>query len=212
MRKMNKLGFLHLIVISTIALLSFSSCNQKPQKLPIIGFEKEAANGEKVHHKIPPFQFVNQDSFLVTNSKYSNKIYAADFFFTSCPSICPKVMKQMMRIADSQADNEKFALISHTIDPKRDTPERLKVYAENLEIDETKWDFLTGDEDELLDMADEYYVAAYKDPTAPGGFDHSGKILLVDTNGHIRAFCDGTDPDDVDDFIKDIDILMKEYE
>jgi len=72
--------------------------------------------------------------------------------------------------------------------------------------------FLTGDKDELLDIADEYYVAAFEDPDAPGGFDHSGKILLIDTKGHIRAFCDGTDPEDVDDFMKDIDILMKEYE
>ena len=121
-------------------------------------------------------------------------------------------MKQMVRIADSQENNEKFRLVSHTIDPKRDTHEVLKIYADNLGIDQSKWHFLTGQKDELLDMADEYYVAAYEDPTAPGGFDHSGKILLIDTKGHIRAFCDGTDPDDVTEFIKDIDVLMAEYD
>jgi len=201
--------YILLVLILTGSLLS---CKNGPKELPIIGFQEEGADGETIYHKIPPFEFMNQDSSLVTNAKYADKIYVADFFFTSCPAICPKVMKQMMRIADTQTDNDKFALVSHTIDPKRDTPEKLRLYANNLDIDVTKWDFLTGDQDELLDMADEYYVAAFVDETAPGGFDHSGKILLVDTKGHIRAFCDGTDPDSVTEFIEDIDVLMKEYE
>ncbi len=188
------------------------SCNTQPKELPIIGFQETLDDGTIKYHTIPPFSFVNQDSLKIENDSFKNKIYAADFFFTSCPSICPKVMKQMVRIADSQENNEKFRLVSHTIDPKRDTHEVLKIYADNLGIDQSKWHFLTGQKDELLDMADEYYVAAYEDPTAPGGFDHSGKILLIDTKGHIRAFCDGTDPDDVTEFIKDIDVLMAEYD
>ncbi|MDG2450661.1 MAG: SCO family protein [Saprospiraceae bacterium] len=188
------------------------SCNTQPKELPIIGFQETLDDGTIKYHTIPPFSFVNQDSLKIENDSFKNKIYAADFFFTSCPSICPKVMKQMVRIADSQENNEKFRLVSHTIDPKRDTHEVLKIYADNLGIDQSKWHFLTGQKDELLDMADEYYVAAYEDPTAPGGFDHSGKILLIDTKGHIRAFCDGTDPDDVTQFIKDIDVLMAEYD
>jgi protein SCO1/2 len=199
------------LLLLFISLLVYS-CQSEKKELPIIGFQETLDDGSIKYHTIPPFSFTNQDSSEVTNETFKNKIYAADFFFTSCPSICPKVMKQMVRIADSQKENDKFMLISHTIDPKRDTEEVLKVYADNLGIDQSKWHFLTGDKDELLDMADDYYVAAYEDPTAPGGFDHSGKILLVDTNGHIRAFCDGTDPDDVSEFIKDIDVLMKEYE
>tara|TARA_B100000497_G_C7611640_1_gene367328 strand:+ start:517 stop:1125 length:609 start_codon:yes stop_codon:yes gene_type:complete len=188
------------------------SCSTQPKELPFIGFQETLDDGTIKYHTIPPFSFVNQDSLKIDNDSFKNKIYAADFFFTSCPSICPKVMKQMVRIADSQENNEKFKLVSHTIDPKRDTHEVLKIYADNLGIDQSKWYFLTGQKDELLDMADEYYVAAYEDPTAPGGFDHSGKILLIDTKGHIRAFCDGTDPDDVTQFIKDIDVLMAEYD
>ncbi len=187
------------------------SCNQKPNNLPIIGFQEKQEDGSINYHKIPPFSFSNQNGEIIDNESFKDKIYIADFFFTSCPSICPKVMKQMMRIADAQKDNDNFMLISHTIDPKRDNIDVLKKYANNLGVDQKKWHFLTGDKDNLLDMADEYYVAAFEDPTAPGGFDHSGKILLIDTAGHIRAFCDGTDPDDVSDFIKDIDILMNEY-
>jgi protein SCO1/2 len=199
-----------LIVVSILSIL-LTSCEEKTKELPIIGQHETLANGAIDYHTIPPFQFVNQLEDTITNASFSNKVYAADFFFTSCPSICPKVMKQMLRIADHTNKYNDFLLVSHTIDPKRDTPERLFRYADNLDIDHKKWQFLTGDKDELLDIAEEYYVAAYEDPEAPGGFDHSGKILLVDMDGHIRAFCDGTDADDVTEFMKDIDILMKQY-
>ena len=129
------------------------SCNTQPKELPIIGFQETLDDGTIKYHTIPPFSFVNQDSLKIENDSFKNKIYAADFFFTSCPSICPKVMKQMVRIADSQENNEKFRLVSHTIDPKRDTHEVLKIYADNLGIDQSKWHFLTGQKDELLDSA-----------------------------------------------------------
>lgn len=129
----------------------------------------------------------------------------------SCPSICPKVKKQMLRIYDRYENQDIVKLVSHTIDPKRDTPDRLKQYANNLNVDSNKWLFLTGDQDEILDIADAYFVTAMEDDNAPGGFDHSGKILLVDTKGHIRAFADGTDPKSVDDFFDDIDRLLYEY-
>ena len=100
----------------------------------------------------------------------------------------------MLRIYDKYEQQDLIKLVSHTIDPKRDTPDRLKQYAENLNVNTNKWLFLTGDQDEILDIADDYFVAAMENEDAPGGFDHSGKILLVDTKGHIRAFADGTDP------------------
>ncbi|MEE9372184.1 MAG: SCO family protein, partial [Saprospiraceae bacterium] len=134
------------------------SCNQKPNNLPIIGFQEKQEDGSINYHKIPPFSFSNQNGEIIDNESFKDKIYIADFFFTSCPSICPKVMKQMMRIADAQKDNDNFMLISHTIDPKRDNIDVLKKYANNLGVDQKKWHFLTGDKDNLLDMADEYYV------------------------------------------------------
>lgn len=198
-------------LIFFILLLSMVSCQDKGNgKLPYIG-QTKIMDGDTIHHKIPPFDFVNQDSLSVTNASLENHIYVADFFFTSCPSICPKVKKNMLRIYDRFEDTEQLKLVSHTLDPVRDDVKVLHQYSSNLGVEIDRWIFLTGDKDELLDMADDYFVTAYEDPDAPGGFDHSGKILLIDKDGHVRAFAEGTDADDVTEFMDEIDILLKEY-
>ncbi len=184
-------------------------CQSKPKKLPIIG-QVKIVGQDTIYHKIPPFSFVNQDSMTVDNSTLSPHIYLADFFFTSCPSICPKVTKQMLRLHDKYKDNDRVRLVSFTMDPKRDDVNKLKLYSKNLEVSSSKWHFLTGNKDELLDLADDYFVVAYEDDEAPGGFDHSGKILLVDEKGHIRSFAEGTEPESVDELLKDVDILLNE--
>jgi len=206
MKYLNKLATPLLVI--TIALSACYETDNTP--LPILGVP-EVIDGDTINHSIPPFTFITQDSVTITNESLSENIYIADFFFMSCPSICPKVMQQMLRLYNHYKDNNKIQFVSHTLDPKRDTPDRLKMYAENLEIDTKKWHFLTGDKDLIYDMAEAYFVAAYEDAEAPGGFNHSGKILLVDTKGHIRAFAEGTDPEDVDDFFKDVDKLLLEY-
>ncbi len=205
---MNRLG----IPLAILLLGFFYACQEtQVQALPKIG-NMEINGKDTLFHTIPEFSFVDQDSNVVTNETLSEYIYITDFFFTSCPSICPVVMKNMITIHEAFKDHEKVLLVSHTIDPKRDTPTHLKRYAANLGVDQTKWKFLTGDKDALLDMADEYFVVAIEDPEAPGGFDHSGKIILTDTNGHIRAFCEGTDADEVKQFIPKVNQLLKEYE
>jgi len=192
-------------------LLILLSCTQESNEpLPILG-EREVVNGDTLYHQIPEYSYINQDGIIVTHDSLKDFIYLSDFFFTSCPSICPVVKKQMLRLYDKYKDNDKIRLVSHTIDPKRDTPEKLKKYARDLKVDDRKWMFLTGVKEELLDMADEYFVTAYEDPDAPGGFDHSGLILLVDTNRHIRAFAQGTDPEDVTELFGDIEKLLDEY-
>ncbi|MGA0283724.1 MAG: SCO family protein [Saprospiraceae bacterium] len=202
-------------IIGIIAVIGFfvvaceSKSSDKP--LPIIG-RLEIVDGDTIHHTIPDFEFINQDSQLVTNQELTEYIYISDFFFTSCPSICPIVKKQMLRIYDKYKSNSMVKLVSHTIDPKRDTADKLKRYAADLGVDTDKWVFLTGDKESLLDIADAYFVAAYEDPDAPGGFDHSGKIILVDTKRQVRSFAEGTDPEDVDRFLKDIDKLLHEYD
>jgi len=202
-------------IIGIIAVIGFfvvaceSKSSDKP--LPIIG-RLEIVDGDTIHHTIPDFEFINQDSQLVTNQELTEYIYISDFFFTSCPSICPIVKKQMLRIYDKYKSNPMVKLVSHTIDPKRDTADKLKRYAADLGVDTDKWVFLTGDKESLLDIADAYFVAAYEDPDAPGGFDHSGKIILVDTKRQVRSFAEGTDPEDVDRFLKDIDKLLHEYD
>lgn len=200
------------ISIIIIGLLIISpGCSPQPEPLPYIG-DRTDLEGNPVQHSISPFSFVSQLGDTISNSFFRGKIYMTDFFFTSCPSICPKVKKQMLRIYEKVQDNPDILLVSHTIDPKRDRVAVLKTYAENLGVDHKKWIFLTGDKEDLLDIADDYFVAAYEDPDAPGGFDHSGKILLLDKEGRIRSFCDGTDPPSVDRFMNDIDRLLKEYE
>ncbi len=201
---MMKYLLLSIIVISI-------GCETTSKQLPYIG-DREELDGTITQHEIRDFSFTDQLGETLTNQDVLDKIYLTDFFFTSCPSICPKVKKQMLRIYDKVLTNEDIILVSHTIDPKRDSVAVLKQYADNMGIDHRKWKFLTGDKEELLDIADDYFVAAYEDADAPGGFDHSGKIILLDKSGRIRSFGDGTDPKEVDKLMKDIDILLKEYE
>jgi protein SCO1/2 len=195
-------------LFTLLALIVFS-CQQesKVQPLPYLG-QHEINGQDTVYHTIPDFAFIDQDSNLVTNATFEGKIYLADFFFISCPTICPKVKKQMLRIFDKYKGNDELMLLSHTIDPKRDTVGRLKSYAQNLGVDNGQWRFVTGEMDEIYGIADDYMSIAKEDPNAPGGFDHSGWILLIDKTGHIRSFADGTDPEKVDRLLTDIEWLL----
>ncbi|MEY4903325.1 MAG: hypothetical protein RLZZ292_1140 [Bacteroidota bacterium] len=185
------------------------NCETTPSKLPILG-ERDFVNGDTVYHHIPAFSFVNQDSQLVTKQTYANKTYIVDFFFTSCPTICPKVTKNMLRVYEKFKRNDQVMLLSHTIDPKRDNVARLKLYAKNLSIEAPKWNFVTGQKDSLYRLANDYFSVAKEDPDSPGGFDHSGRLILVDKNGLVRGFCDGTDAEAVDKFMLEVERLLKE--
>ena len=198
------------IFIVSLCLFALS-CQRDQGPLPKLG-QFEIVNGDTIFHMIPDFNLLNQDSVKVNNSDFASHVYVADFFFTSCPSICPIVKKQMLRIYDRFENDETLKLVSHTIDPKRDTPSKLYKYANALSVDTDKWMFLTGEKDTLMDLAAEYLVSAMEDPEAPGGFDHSGMIVLIDKNRHIRSFGNGTEKEEVDQLMKDIDRLLAEYE
>ncbi len=190
---------------------ALAACSREPSEksLPYFGFHDVNPNtGDTIYHTIPDFEFINQDSQLITNASFSGKIYIADFFFISCPTICPKVAQQMLRLHDRYLDNDRVLLLSHTIDIKHDTVPRLKAYAEKLQVKPGKWHFVTGDRDAIYGIGDDYMSIAKEDPNAPGGFDHSGWLLLVDENRHIRAYCDGTDPEAVTRFMNDVDWLL----
>ncbi|MEM6316651.1 MAG: SCO family protein [Bacteroidota bacterium] len=189
------------------------SCSQPPTgPLPIIGNKDITATGDTIYHQIPNFQFINQDSQTVTNATFADRAYVVDFFFISCPTICPKVKKQMLRIHERFEKEPKIALLSHSIDTKYDTVERLHEYATNMEVSPPKWHFVTGEKDEIYDIADDYFSVAIEDESAPGGFDHSGRLILVDKNRHVRAFCDGTDAEEVTAFMGDIERLLAEMD
>lgn len=196
-----------LILLSSFALLV--ACKQdKP--LPVLG-NKKKVDGVEVDHTIPDFSFTNQLGNTVTNSDFEDKIYIADFFFTTCPTICPAVMSQMLRIYDKYEDNPQVGLLSHTLDPKIDSIGVLKNYGENLEIEAPKWHLVTGPKDDIHNIVDDYMNIVIEDPQAPGGINHTGKIILVDKDRKIRSFADGTDPEEVSQLLLDIDKLLNEY-
>ncbi len=190
-------------------LVLFFSCQYSSKTLPILG-ERDFVDGDTVYHTIPDFSFINQDSQIVTNATFEGKAYVADFFFISCPTICPKLTKSMLMLHDHFQNDDRLSLLAHSIDPKRDTVGALKNYAYNLGVSAPKWHFVTGEKDIIYAIADDYFSIAMEDPEAPGGFDHSGRLILVDKNRHIRSYCDGTDEKDVIRFIKDIEKLLNE--
>ncbi len=204
---MSKLRLFFILLVPGFFLPACEGGREGP--LPVMG-NKYTLSGDTVYHEIADFRFVNQDSQWVTNTTFEDKIYLADFFFTSCPTICPKVKKQMLRLYDKYEQDSRVLLLSHSIDVKRDTVGHLKQYASNLGVKTEKWHFVTGLHDEIYEMADDYFSTAKVDAEAPGGFDHSGLIILVDANRHIRAYCDGTDPEAVNQFMEDIDKLLRE--
>lgn len=204
---MSKSIFKLLFLVSIL----FIACEEQkaPDKLPYIG-QSQIVDGDTLHHRIPPFSFRNQDSIRVDNESLSETIYIADFFYTYCLSICPIVQNQMLRIYDKFEEEDNLKLVSFALDPKRDDVKRLKNYAHNLGVQDDKWLFLTGDKDETWELAEAFFVSVVEDENDVGEIFHSGKILLIDKQGHVRAFAEGTDEAHVTAFLKDIEVLLQE--
>jgi len=189
-----------------------SSCKMKETPLPVFG-EREVINGDTAYHHIAPFRFVDQDSTTVTNQTFQNKIYVADFFFTTCRTICPIMKTQMLRVYEAVKDDDDVLLLSHTIDPEYDTVGLLHDYANRLGVESRKWHFVTGAKDSIYRIAQtSYFATALEDKTEPDGFIHSGAFLLIDKQGRIRGKYDGTVEADVNQLIKDIARLKREYD
>lgn len=201
------------IIISAfiiIAATSIFSCESTSRKLPILG-ERDFINGDSVYHTIPDFSLINQDSLPITNKTYEGKIYVADFFFTTCPTICPVMKKQMLRVYEKYKENTKIGILSHTIDPRHDSVQVLKEYATRLGINGNMWNFVTGDKSKIYELGEKsYYITAGEDSTAAGGIIHSGAFILVDTKRRVRGIYDGTKETDVTKLIKDMQVLLNE--
>jgi protein SCO1 len=194
-----------------LALFFIAFCTTPPTgPLPILGNRDIDPQGDTIYPTIPTFSFINQDSQVVNNAIFDQKIYIADFFFIHCPTICPKVKAQMLRVHEHFKAEPMVLLLSHSIDTEHDTVAALSKYAQKLGVDSNKWHFVTGQQDEIYGIADNYFSVATKNPDAPGGFDHSGRLILVDTRRHVRSFCDGTDAEDVDRFVRDVERLLEE--
>ncbi|MFS4455872.1 SCO family protein [Maribacter sp. 2304DJ31-5] len=146
-------------------------------------------NGEK--RRVPGFQFTNQDSLLISDKDYLGKVYLVEFFFTSCPSICPIMTKNLVALQDHFEYNSNFGVASFSITPQYDTPRTLKAYAEKNGIKDVDWHLMTGDKEAIYDLANSgFNIFAAEMPDAPGGFEHSGLFALIDKEGYIRSRTD----------------------
>ena len=204
--------FFTTFILILLITISFFQCKKEVEALPIIG-PYERIDGDKHYYPVPDFEVYNQYGDTIQASTFKNSIRIVDFFFTSCPSICPKVQAQMKRINDAFPDKNQIQFISHSIDTKRDTIQRLAQYATNLGVEQNdNWHFVTGKKDDIFSLADDYFNIIIEDESAPGGYDHSGRIVLVDKEGYIRAFANGLNPKEVNQLILDIDQLLESYE
>ncbi len=146
-------------------------------------------NGKK--RRVPSFEFINQDSLIISNKDYEGKVFVVEFFFTKCPSICPIMSKNLVKIQDEFITENNFGIASFSITPDYDTPRVLKEYAEAYGVTDLDWHLMTGDREKIFELANSgFNIFAAEVPDAPGGFEHSGLFALVDKNGFIRSRVD----------------------
>ncbi|MBP6759655.1 MAG: SCO family protein [Flavobacterium sp.] len=169
----------------------------------------------------PKFELMNQDNAKITNETYKGKVYVLEFFFTSCPTICPKMNQSMLQIEKTFFGNPNFGIVSISIDPEHDTPAVLKDHRELLGVKSSNWNFLTGDKKYIIDLSNKgFNLYAGENSKVKGGFEHSGLFALIDKNGNIRCrkdefgnpilYYDGLEKKGVRDIQQDIAILLKE--
>ncbi len=169
----------------------------------------------------PKFELTNQDNVKISDATYKGKVYVLEFFFTTCPSICPKMNLSMLEIEKTFFGNPNFGIISITIDPNHDTPQVLKDHAKLLGVKSSNWNFLTGDKATIMDLSNKgFNLYAGENAKVSGGFEHSGLFALVDKDGNIRCrkdefgnpilYYDGLDKKGVRDIQEDIKILLAE--
>ncbi len=214
-----KLSSLCSLLLCVATIGGLSAC-KKDRKLPIFGMRDtktvKLADGtskvDTVYQTIPNFSFLNQDSTYINNDTFKNKVYVADFFFTSCPSICPIMHRNMKKVYETYKANPEVGFLSHTIDFKYDKPSVLKKYAAKLGVDDQKWQFAYGEKSEIYTIAEKsYLVSVTVDSTQKGMYVHQGWLVLVDKDRRIRGYYDGTDAKSVEQMSKDIPVLLAEY-
>ncbi len=218
MRSLGNIGYSKLVVLFVVLGL-MSGCDSGNKKLPILGerdWVTKKVDGKEVtdtiYNVIPTFTFTNQYGDTVTEKIVKDKIYVTDFFFTSCPTICPVMKRQMLKVYKEFKDNPDVMILSHTIDPEHDTPQVLNKFAKDLGVEGKQWQFLTGPKEKIYEIGQKSYLsAAQEDRTAEGGFLHSGAFILIDKEKHIRGMYDGTTEEGTQKLIQGIKSLLEEY-
>ncbi len=206
-----------LIVLSAIIISIIYSILKPIPSLPI--YQPAQVNVEMVdstiqhvkkYHTVSDFSLINQNGNTITQADYENKIYVADFFFTTCQTICPIMTDHMKEIQQKLKDDPTVKLLSHSVTPEIDSVALLKKYALEKGVDDQKWNLVTGDKKQIYTLARKSYLAAKDNPYEENDLIHTENFVLVDTKKRIRGFYDGTDPESISKLLEDIKILKLE--
>lgn len=211
---MNNRKYIRLFVLLVFAIpitaYAIFDLYEGRQRLPVLGPVQER-NSKQIQHHIEDFSLVNQDRQIVTVNKWKGKIVVADFFFTHCPSICPKMTNSLKKVNEQFNGDADVHISSFTVDPDRDSSGQLKKYALQRKINTNKWDLLTGDKKEIYKLArNSFMIVATDGDGGPADFIHSEKLVLIDREGRIRGYYDGTNEKEVNQLIHDIKKLKHE--
>ncbi len=163
------------------------------------------------YHKISDFKLTNQNGKEITQANYKDKIYVADFFFTTCQDICPVMTKNMYQLQEELKNDNQILLLSHTVIPEVDTVEQLKEYAVENNVDDSKWNLVTGDKKQIYELARKSYLAVEDSNYSQYDMIHTENFMLIDKERQIRGFYDGTNSEDINRLLKDIEILKQSY-
>jgi protein SCO1/2 len=208
-----------MMALSVVLIAVFYAILSPKKILPI--YQPDRVNAEMVdttiqhrkkYHRIADFNLVNQDGRTITQEDYRDKIYVADFFFTTCQTICPVMTKNMYKIQEEIMADTEVMLLSHTVTPDIDTVTQLKRYAEEKGVNTAKWNLVTGDKKQIYELARKSYLAV-KDNVFGDPFDmiHTENFMLIDKERRIRGYYDGTSTEDIDRLLEDIKILKASY-
>lgn len=194
-------------------LIFICSCKISKQRLPYFDSYDFSPKWNSVDHKIPKFQLINQNGDTITNNDYTGKIYIADFFFTTCPGICPKLTKHMKILEDLYSNNDQIKFLSHTVMPWHDSVSVLNEYGKRYDIESEKWNLVTGEKEEIYRVARDGYFAdkSFKAQESANEFIHTENFYLIDKSGKIRGVYNGTLEIEIERLKRHIITLEKEY-
>lgn len=206
---------LGILLVPSVSYLIISSGKNNYARLEIFGPREASSSGstDTIYHTVAPFKLSAHTGNEFSSEALRGKIYVTDFFFATCPTICPKMNMQMKRVQEAYKDDPEISLVSFTVNPEKDTVEALAAYAVEYGVIPGKWVFLTGDKKQIYDLARySFFITAMKGDGGPDDFVHSEKIVLIDKDSRIRGYYDGTDYESVNLLIDEIKVLKWEYE
>tara|TARA_B100000678_G_scaffold231884_1_gene200674 strand:- start:465 stop:1136 length:672 start_codon:yes stop_codon:yes gene_type:complete len=217
-RKRDFISVGFILVFSTATISLFYTILKPIETLPI--YQPAEVNEKLVdssiihvskYHKISDFILTNQNGKEITQADYKDKIYVADFFFTTCQDICPVMTKNMYELQEELKNDNEILLLSHTVIPEVDTVKRLKEYAIENNVDDSKWNLVTGDKKQIYELARKSYLAVEDSNFNEFDMIHTENFMLIDKEKQIRGFYDGTNSEEINRLLKDIEVLKQSY-